>query len=71
LSWAMLIQTQHLRIRLVWLTLVLQDERTPLHWAASGGHLDITEYLILQKAQVDAPDDVSINVFYFILCAST
>lgn len=54
-----------------WLTPVLQDERTPLHWAASGGHLDITEYLILQKAQVDASDDASITVVLFMLCAST
>lgn len=41
-----------------------QDERTPLHWAASGGHLDITEYLIRQKADVDATDDV--RCFYLL-----
>jgi ankyrin repeat protein len=32
-----------------------------LHWAASGGHLDITEYLIQQKAKVDTTDDVSVS----------
>lgn len=56
-----------LRFRFIWLTSVLQDERTPLHWAASGGHLDITEYLIQQKAQVDASDDASILAIFFLL----
>ena len=32
------------------------DERTPLHWAASSGSLDITRYLIDQKADIDKPD---------------
>lgn len=32
------------------------DERTPLHWAASSGSLDIARYLIDQKAEVDKPD---------------
>ncbi|GAW02297.1 26s proteasome non-atpase regulatory subunit 10 [Lentinula edodes] len=32
------------------------DERTPLHWAASSGDLDIARYLIDQKAEVDKVD---------------
>lgn len=32
------------------------DERTPLHWAASSGSLDVARYLIDQKADVDKPD---------------
>ncbi|KAF9072583.1 ankyrin repeat-containing domain protein [Rhodocollybia butyracea] len=34
----------------------LQDERTPLHWAASSGSLEIARYLIGQKAEVDKVD---------------
>ncbi|KAH0585571.1 hypothetical protein H2248_008801 [Termitomyces sp. 'cryptogamus'] len=33
-----------------------QDERTPLHWAASSGAIDIVRFLIDQKAEVDKPD---------------
>lgn len=36
-----------------------EDDRIPLHWAASGGHLNITEYLLLNGSKVDAVDDVS------------
>ncbi|KAF6759832.1 ankyrin repeat protein [Ephemerocybe angulata] len=32
------------------------DERTPMHWAASSGALDIVRFLIDQKADVDRPD---------------
>ncbi|KAG5337461.1 hypothetical protein C0989_009610 [Termitomyces sp. Mn162] len=32
------------------------DERTPLHWAASSGAIDIVRFLIDQKAEVDKPD---------------
>ncbi|KZT20488.1 ankyrin [Neolentinus lepideus HHB14362 ss-1] len=32
------------------------DQRTPLHWAASTGSLDVARYLLLQGAQVDKPD---------------
>ena len=35
---------------------MLKDDRTPLHWAASSGSIDIARYLIDQKAQVDKPD---------------
>ncbi|KAJ4480237.1 ankyrin repeat-containing domain protein [Lentinula aciculospora] len=35
------------------------DERTPLHWAASSGDLDIVRYLIDQKAEVDKVDGSS------------
>ncbi|KAK0444045.1 ankyrin repeat-containing domain protein [Armillaria borealis] len=33
------------------------DDRTPLHWAASSGSLEITRYLIDNKADIDLPDN--------------
>ncbi|KAF5379764.1 hypothetical protein D9615_005749 [Tricholomella constricta] len=33
------------------------DERTPLHWAASSGAIDIARFLIDQKSEVDKPDN--------------
>ncbi|GLB44812.1 putative ankyrin repeats (many copies) [Lyophyllum shimeji] len=33
-----------------------QDQRTPLHWAASSGAVDIVRFLIHQNAEVDKPD---------------
>jgi 26S proteasome non-ATPase regulatory subunit 10 len=33
------------------------DTRTPLHWAASAGHLDIVTYLLENGAEVDKTDD--------------
>ncbi|KAH6583759.1 hypothetical protein BASA60_001280 [Batrachochytrium salamandrivorans] len=33
------------------------DKRTALHWAASGKHLDIVEYLIEKGADVNAKDE--------------
>ncbi|EAU85260.2 hypothetical protein CC1G_10046 [Coprinopsis cinerea okayama7 len=33
------------------------DERTPLHWAASSGSLDVARFLIDQKAEVDKVDN--------------
>lgn len=38
-------------------TCKLKDERTPLHWAASSGSIDIARFLIDQKAEVDTPDN--------------
>ena len=35
----------------------MQDNRTPLHWAASGGHLDAITYLLANGAEVDKADD--------------
>ncbi|KAG6850109.1 hypothetical protein H0H93_001030 [Arthromyces matolae] len=32
------------------------DERTPLHWAASSGAIEIVRFLIDQKVEVDKPD---------------
>jgi len=32
------------------------DQRTPLHWAASSGSIDIARFLIDQKADVNKPD---------------
>ncbi|KAI7856371.1 prosome, macropain 26S subunit, non-ATPase, 10, isoform CRA_c [Circinella umbellata] len=34
-----------------------EDDRTPLHWACSGGHGDIVDYLISKGALVNAIDD--------------
>lgn len=33
------------------------DSRTPLHWAASAGHIDIITYLLENGAEVDKTDD--------------
>ena len=49
-----------------------KDDRTPLHWACSGGHGDIVNYLISKGASVNAVDDVSnfilfVFVFVFLL----
>ncbi|KAI0295919.1 ankyrin repeat-containing domain protein [Multifurca ochricompacta] len=33
------------------------DTRTPLHWASSGGHLDVVTYLLTNGAEVDKADD--------------
>ena len=38
-----------------------QNKRTPLHWAASGGQTEITEYLLGLGVPVDEPDDVSLS----------
>jgi Ankyrin repeats (many copies) len=35
----------------------MQDSRTPLHWAASAGHLDVVTYLLANDAEVDKTDD--------------
>jgi 26S proteasome non-ATPase regulatory subunit 10 len=35
---------------------MLQDGRTPLHWAASSGAINIARFLIDQKAEVDKLD---------------
>jgi 26S proteasome non-ATPase regulatory subunit 10 len=35
----------------------MQDTRTPLHWAASAGHLDVVTYLLANDAEVDKTDD--------------
>lgn len=35
----------------------MQDSRTPLHWAASAGHLDVVTYLLANEAEVDKADD--------------
>ncbi|KAI9434232.1 ankyrin repeat-containing domain protein [Lactarius indigo] len=40
-----------------WEPLRTQDSRTPLHWAASGGHLDVIAYLLANGAGVDKTDD--------------
>ena len=38
----------------------LQGGRTPLHWAAPGGHLTTVQYLIEERgAEVDGRDVVS------------
>ena len=37
----------------------------PLHWAASGGHVDVVKYLLEQGAEVDVRDEVRVNVYIF------
>ena len=34
-----------------------------LHWAASAGHVDVVKYLLQQGAQVDARDEVRIDMY--------
>lgn len=34
------------------------DQRTPLHWAASGGHANIVNYLLTLHVPIDALDEV-------------
>jgi ankyrin repeat protein len=34
-----------------------QDSRTPLQWAAAGGHIDVVTYLLENGAEVDKVDD--------------
>lgn len=53
-----------------------QDARTPLHWAASTGSIDIVRFLIDQQAEVEKSDGLgwtplhiagSFVVFFFVL----
>ena len=34
----------------------------PIHWAASGGHTNIVEYLVSFDVPIDVRDDVSTRV---------
>ncbi|XP_063400340.1 protein TANC1-like [Mytilus trossulus] len=36
--------------------LILQDGRTPLMWAAVGGHLEVVTYLVTHGSQLEATD---------------
>jgi 26S proteasome non-ATPase regulatory subunit 10 len=36
--------------------IIPKDERTPLHWAASSGSIEIVQFLIDQGAEVDKTD---------------
>ena len=47
------------------LDFILQTARMPLHWAASGGHADIVEFLLSLNVPVDARDEVC-NFRYII-----
>jgi hypothetical protein len=40
------------------LTCLLQERRTPLHRACSGGHVEVVTELLAAGAQVDAQDRV-------------
>ena len=37
----------------------------PLHWAASGGHVEIIEFLLKQGVPVDARDEVTISASFY------
>ncbi len=40
-----------------WVTAV-QVGKTALHWAAAGGHVSMTEYLVGHGADIEARDEV-------------
>lgn len=40
---------------LIW---IQKDDRTPLHWAASGGHVAIIDFLKSRGADINAVDEV-------------
>lgn len=42
---------------ILWQLCRTQDSRTPLHWAASSGHLDVVTYLLENGAEVDKVDN--------------
>ena len=37
----------------------MQNQQTPLHKAAKGGHMNVVELLVREGAQVDSVDEVS------------
>ncbi|KAI8379069.1 ankyrin repeat-containing domain protein [Radiomyces spectabilis] len=39
-----------------------EDERNALHWAAMGGRLDVVEYLLNEGANVNAADDLRLDM---------
>jgi len=41
--------------------------QTPLHFAAQGGHLSVVEYLVDQKADINARDHHTETVFLILL----
>ena len=43
-----------------------QSGRCPLHWASSGGRLDIVEYLLQLKVDVDARDEVGSCLIWYL-----
>ena len=36
-------------------------QRTPLHAAAEGGHVDVVKYLVDKGADVDTKDGIGVN----------
>ena len=38
---------------------IIQYQRTPLHWAAGGGHTDSVALLVASGADINMKDDVS------------
>ena len=58
---------QKLTLTFLYNLLFVQNERMPLHWAASGGHTDIVKFLLDLGVPVDNKDDVS---FLYFFCSS-
>ena len=38
---------------------MLQDKKTPLHWASEGGHIDTVTTLLAHGGDVEAQDKVN------------
>ena len=45
----------------------LSCQVTPLHMAAQGGHLNVVEYLVGSKAEMDVKENAGVSIqIYFI-----
>ena len=46
------------------LTTYFPLQKTPLHYAAAGGHYDIVDILVTNKAQVDSKDKEEVRCLF-------